>query len=184
MKNIIKTDLVLTYVPRWPLMVNLASAVICLGLSFVYHNWQFHSKYCCDKLATLDYGGIVVLIGGSTYPISYYVYACEGQFATRDSLLWFTTLCCIFGFCALLNERLASADYAGFRVVMFVTIGLSAFMSLAIIPFLDDPENISYYTYKPWINGGIAYIVGAIIYAYKIPERWFARKFDIVGASH
>jgi predicted membrane channel-forming protein YqfA (hemolysin III family) len=36
----------------------------------------------------------------------------------------------------------------------------------------------------PWLIGGLIYAGGAGIYALKIPERWFKRYFDIVGASH
>ena len=31
---------------------------------------------------------------------------------------------------------------------------------------------------------GAVYIFGAMIYAFRIPERWFPLKFDIVGNSH
>ena len=36
----------------------------------------------------------------------------------------------------------------------------------------------------PWAVGGVVYIVGAIIYAMRIPEKFFPRKFDLVGSSH
>jgi adiponectin receptor len=32
--------------------------------------------------------------------------------------------------------------------------------------------------------GGVMYIVGAIIYMLRIPERWFPNRFDYFGASH
>ncbi|KAK6538749.1 hypothetical protein TWF694_010322 [Orbilia ellipsospora] len=31
---------------------------------------------------------------------------------------------------------------------------------------------------------GVAYIVGALLYAARVPERWKPGKFDIIGASH
>jgi hypothetical protein len=35
--NSIEPSLVLTYVSRWPLFLHLASAILCLGFSAVYH---------------------------------------------------------------------------------------------------------------------------------------------------
>jgi adiponectin receptor len=31
---------------------------------------------------------------------------------------------------------------------------------------------------------GSLYILGAFIYAFRVPERWFPGKFDIIGHSH
>ena len=36
----------------------------------------------------------------------------------------------------------------------------------------------------PWALGGAVYIIGAAIYALRIPERWYPRKFDRFGQSH
>jgi len=36
----------------------------------------------------------------------------------------------------------------------------------------------------PWLTGGALYGLGAIMYALKIPERFFPKRFDMVGASH
>lgn len=32
--------------------------------------------------------------------------------------------------------------------------------------------------------GGIVYIAGAMIYGFRIPEKFYPRKFDILGSSH
>ena len=36
----------------------------------------------------------------------------------------------------------------------------------------------------PWLIGGFVYIGGALIYGFRIPERCFPYRFDLVGASH
>lgn len=36
----------------------------------------------------------------------------------------------------------------------------------------------------PWLGGGTVYAVGAIIYAFKIPERFVPKTFDIWLSSH
>jgi adiponectin receptor len=35
-----------------------------------------------------------------------------------------------------------------------------------------------------WAVGGAVYIIGALIYVFRIPERWYPMKFDKAGSSH
>ena len=35
-----------------------------------------------------------------------------------------------------------------------------------------------------WYFGGISYVVGALLYILRFPEKKFPRKFDYIGASH
>ena len=55
---------VLTYVPRWPLLVHIFSAAFCLGCSSVYHLFMIHSEPIHELLSRLDYGGISILVMG------------------------------------------------------------------------------------------------------------------------
>ena len=73
----ISADEVLNYVPRWPLLVHLFSAVFCLSASAAFHLLYIKSKKVSRVLCTLDYGGICILIMGSTYPITFYVFSCN-----------------------------------------------------------------------------------------------------------
>ena len=64
-------------ISRWPLFVFLASAIICLGSSAIFHWFSAHSEKTNDILARLDYAGISILIAGSCYPPYYYFFYCE-----------------------------------------------------------------------------------------------------------
>lgn len=35
-----------------------------------------------------------------------------------------------------------------------------------------------------WLFGGLVYIGGALIYAFRFPERYFPKRFDLLGSSH
>jgi adiponectin receptor len=37
---------------------------------------------------------------------------------------------------------------------------------------------------RPWAVGGAVFIFGAITYMFRIPERFWPRKFDVIGNSH
>ena len=51
-----------------PLILHMLAAITCLGLSSIFHLFACHSEECHSTLSRLDYGGIVILIGGSTIP--------------------------------------------------------------------------------------------------------------------
>ena len=60
---------------------------------------------------------------------------------------------------------------------------------LSAVPFIHQGAYVSN-RYLPhldlfyWILGGILYILGAVIYMLRLPERFFPGFFDIFGSSH
>ena len=66
----------LNYVHKWPLCVHFLAAFFCLFCSSVYHLFFVKDEFWRVKLAQLDYGGIIILILGSTYPLVWYSFAC------------------------------------------------------------------------------------------------------------
>jgi adiponectin receptor len=72
------TEYVLSYISVIPLLTNIISAVFCLGCSAAFHLYSVKSKLAQDVLSRLDYGGISVLIFGSSVPIVIYGFACDG----------------------------------------------------------------------------------------------------------
>lgn len=184
MTTVIQEDYLLNYIPRWPMFVNLLSACACLGLSATFHQFQYLSKRTMDKLATLDYGGITILIMGSTYPPIFYPFACNPLHGMRNIFLAFSTISNVGFFLCLLNDRLAGSDGRTFRATGFVVLGLSAVAPLLYLCFNKDLDNQSFFAILPYWWGGQSYIMGAIIYAARIPERCKRRTFDIVGSSH
>lgn len=55
-------------VPRWPMLVYILSAMICLGFSAIFHLGSPYSLKAKVFLAKMDYSGISILIMGSYYP--------------------------------------------------------------------------------------------------------------------
>lgn len=71
---------------------------------------------------------------------------------------------------------------------MFILLGVSA-----AIPFISYsvkmPTRLGQFllpdlNMAPWMIGGIVYIMGAVLFVVRIPERFVQRKFDLVGSSH
>lgn len=71
-------DYVLSVRPIWPLAVHAFAAVFCMGCSALYHLMHVRNPDTATILIRLDYGGITVLIFGSTVPILAYCFPCLG----------------------------------------------------------------------------------------------------------
>ena len=73
------------------------------------------------------------------------------------------------------------------RAFMYVFLGLSA--GFPFIYLKGAPESQAKYinpgfSATMWALGGAAYIFGAVIYALRVPEKYFPKTFDYVGQSH
>lgn len=68
---------------------------------------------------------------------------------------------------------------------MYTLLGLSAFFSvihglvLYGLENLNERMSLSYFTGLALLN-----FAGAAIYAARIPERWYPKRFDLWGSSH
>ncbi|KAI8846524.1 hemolysin-III related-domain-containing protein [Chytridium lagenaria] len=130
-----------------------------------------------------DYMGIVVLIVGSFVPSIYYGFYCTPhlQHLYTISITLFGTVTAL----VTMSKRFSTPQYRYLRTLLFVVLGVSAVVPLGHMCLVFGVE---------WARRGmslvclvvmgIMYVVGAGIYASRIPERWFPGMFDIWGHSH
>ena len=70
---------------------------------------------------------------------------------------------------------------------MYTILGISAGFPFIYIFFASEfqkqqmNQNLEFF---PLALGGAIYMLGAIIYALRIPEKWYPKKFDLIGSSH
>jgi len=114
----------LNYVHKWPLCVHLMAAFFCLFCSSVYHLCYVKDNYWRVKLAQLDYGGINILILGSTYPLVWYSFACKEVMFVRNMFVVITTSISFVSFVLFFTERFNRPDYKAIRVTMFASLGI------------------------------------------------------------
>jgi adiponectin receptor len=79
------------------------------------------------------------------------------------------------------------AEYRMYRAISFIVLGLSAVTPFIYIAMMNDNyKQFALPTINGWIwlYGGLVYIGGALIYGFRIPEKLFPSKFDLIGASH
>ncbi|UYV83357.1 ADIPOR2, partial [Cordylochernes scorpioides] len=134
-------------------------------------------------ISRLDYCGIAVLIMGSFVPWLYYGFYCE--FFKK---LIYLTLVLILGVCSMvvsLWDRFGEPRFRWLRAGLFMAYGL-----MGVIPAVHYlVENgfiraISQASLGWLFLMAVLYILGALLYAARIPERFFPGKFDIWFHSH
>lgn len=159
------------------------ASLVCLGFSATYHTIQCHSFSVSKQFNKLDYVGIVVMIVGSFLPALHYGFYCHPHFQVAYSVAII-----VMGAIAMytvLAPHYATPKYRPYRTAVFLILGLSAIVPVA--------HAISVYGYRTitetmglrfLILSGALYVVGALLYAARIPERFAPGRFDLFGASH
>jgi adiponectin receptor len=160
-----------------------AGAVACLGMSATFHTLMNHSHEVAVWGNKLDYLGIVFLIWGSFIPSMYYTFIEEPEllrtyWAMITTLAAGTSIACI-------HPKFRSPALRPFRALMFVLMGLSAVFPVLHGVQLYGVEHLRKSVGLDFVLlQGFLYILGAAIYAARVPEKLSPGKFDIWGSSH
>ncbi|CAF1590843.1 unnamed protein product [Rotaria magnacalcarata] len=184
-------------------------AIICLLCSTLYHTLYCHSPEISKFFSKLDYCGIALLIIGSIIPLLYYQFYCE--FGTKVAYLTFIGLLGTGCIVITMWDKFSSSQYRVYRALLFVTFAVfgfiptchymirfgieHAFTGMMIIIFLFYScivLHMHIHTNQCKQAGAIQYLlivaslylIGACLYAARIPERLAPGLFDIWFQSH
>jgi len=169
-------------ITRWPFLVFLGAATFCLFASATFHLLSCHSKWLYYIMLRLDYSGIVALIAASFYPPVYYSFMCAPFF--RNIYLTAITLLGIATILVSLLPAFQKPEFRTLRAILFSGMGVWGVAPVVhkLILYKGEPEALHTTAYE--IGMGCFYVLGALVYATRIPERWKPGKFDIAGHSH
>ncbi|PWN44061.1 adipor-like receptor, partial [Ceraceosorus guamensis] len=159
------------------------AAVICFGFSAAFHTLHAHSCDVSKRANALDYIGIVVMIWGSFLPGLHYGFQCHPKLqAFYASMI---TVLSTFAGAVVLLPKFKTPAYRPWRTSVFILLGLSAVFPVAHAWALYGIEILARTMGIYWlIASGAMYIIGALLYTLRIPERFAPGKFDYIGASH
>ncbi|KAF6811663.1 ADIPOR-like receptor SPBC12C2.09c [Colletotrichum plurivorum] len=160
-----------------------AGAVACLGMSATYHAISNHSPAVAKWGNKLDYSGIVFLIVGSYVPALYYGFFCHPGLMT----IYLNTIALLGLGCGAVSwiEHFRTPAWRPFRAGMFVALGASGVVPVLHGLRLYGADVMEKRMSLSWTAlHGVMYILGAVLYAVRWPERSAPGKFDIWGSSH
>ncbi|GFP85825.1 heptahelical transmembrane protein 1 [Phtheirospermum japonicum] len=166
----------------WPFFVFLGGSMFCLLSSSICHLFCCHSHHLNIKLVQMDYVGITIMIIASFFPPIYYIFICS----PRWQIVYLSGIT-IIGVCtvlALLSPSFSTGKYRPLRTLLFLSMGLFGLFPAVhgLIVNWNDPHRNITLVYESVM--ALSYIIGAMFYVTRVPERWRPGWFDLVGQSH
>ncbi|KAK7993956.1 transcription Factor IIF- Rap30/Rap74- interaction [Apiospora arundinis] len=188
--------------------VYFGGVAICFTLSTIFHTFMSHSPTVYARGMQLDFQGILLLMWGSTAPLAYYSFGetpswqgdggnyLHAASSSSSSSSSSATTMTIYGvattvlaaLCSLatFHPNIGGPRLGHARAVLFAAFGAGSFL----VPIVHGVWTYGWAETSrrvglPWIGLTVACNgFGVLVYAFKIPEKWFPRVFDILGASH
>lgn len=154
----------------------------CLVCSTLWHTMNSVADRCLmERFACVDYTGISLLIAASIMTTEYTAFYCEP--ISRWIYMTATFTLGVGGVILPWHPTFNRADMAWARVAFYVTLGATGFAPLAQLNLTRGVEATLEF-YAPITKSILVYLLGACVYASKVPERWFPGAFDYFGGSH
>jgi adiponectin receptor len=174
----------LHYCDKWAVYIYYLAIINCFASSAIFHVCSNHSKEVHALWNELDYLGIVLVNWGSAIPSTY--------FAMYDSpkpcrYLHYVLICTFAAASAniTLQAKFRQPTYRRRRVFLFAFLGISTFLpvlqGLQMYGFQELNRRMSLMSFVGLATWNLG---GGVIYASRIPERWYPGSFDVFGSSH
>lgn len=159
------------------------AACKCLVCSVMWHTFNSISEQTLmERFACVDYTGIALLIGASIMTTEYCAFYCEP--VSRWVYLITTAIFSIAGSILPWNPFFNRADMSWARVGFYISLAATGMIPLVQLIWTRGGA-WAWHFYSPIIRSVVVYVVGACVYAAKIPERWCPGGItDFVGSSH
>ena len=151
--------------------------------SFSFHTQMPHSHKIFDRFAVLDYIGVILMINGG---LSSYIFFTSGDAPfSRSIYLSIHGILSFISIFFLIHPKCSKPEYLKFRTCMFLAVGLS--YSVPVSHMLYRRSFV--YAFKhlyltEFILACSSVMIGAVLYAKRIPEIFWPGKFDLLGSSH
>ncbi|KAF2740404.1 HlyIII-domain-containing protein [Polyplosphaeria fusca] len=158
------------------------AACKCLVCSTIWHTMNSIShQTLLERFACVDYTGISLLVAASIMTTEYAAFYCEPF--SRWVYMLTTAALGIGGVILPWHPTFNRQDMAWLRVLFYVSLAATGFLPVGQLAATRGVE-WAYYFYAPVTKSILVYLLGACLYASKIPECWFPGKFDYVASSH
>ncbi|AOA63400.1 Protein involved in Zinc homeostasis [Komagataella phaffii CBS 7435] len=155
----------------------------CFMCSACFHCFKSHSHKIAIVGNKLDYLGIVLLISTSLIGIIYYAFIDKPNL--YSIMISVTVILAIVCATVSLDDNFRRPEWRPFRASMFVSFGLWGGVPVLVgLYTYGKEETVQRCGLKFIILEAIFYILGASIYALRVPERLAPGSFDLLGSSH
>jgi adiponectin receptor len=158
------------------------AACKCLVCSTMWHTMNsVADQTLMERFACVDYTGISLLIAASIMTTEYTAFYCEP--ISRCIYIGLTATLGVGGVILPWHPFFNRNDMAWARVAFYVSLSATGFAPVIQLNITRGPS-WAWEFYAPIAKSIIVYVVGAVVYASRIPERWCPGAFDYIGGSH
>lgn len=160
------------------------AACKCLVCSTIWHTMNcVADQTLLERFACVDYTGIALLIAASIMTTEYTAFYCEP--VSCWTYITATGILGIFGVIMPWHPYFNRADKAWMRVGFFIGLGATGFLPIFQIMYTRSPAAAyELYAGSNLVKSLGVYVLGACVYASKVPERWYPGAFDYFGSAH
>lgn len=170
-----------TPVDRMMLAIYFCGICLCLFFSTIFHTFSCHASPKVSKLfSKLDYCGISIQIIGSMIPALYYGF--YEYFEVFKVYITIGGILCVLSIIVSMWDKFGEPRYRSFRAMVFLCFGLSNIVPGIHWYIILDSRLFT--AFGMFILQGILYVIGSLLYANRIPERFFPGKCDYWFQSH
>lgn len=161
--------------------------VVCFVLSTIFHTFSDHSPGVHKFGNELDHLGIVLVMWGTGVSGAYFAFhpSCADSQLLRNA--YFTALTSTAIGCGVftLRPRFRRPQYRPTRFLMYVFLGASLFAPVGHgLARFGGAGLARRMGLGSFVGLGLVNFAGAAVYAARVPERWWPRRFDLLGQSH
>lgn len=160
------------------------AACKCLVCSTIWHTMNcVADQTLLERFACVDYTGIGLLIAASIMTTEYTAFYCEP--VSRWIYITTTGVLGVLGVILPWHPYFNRADMAWLRVGFFIGLGATGFLPVFQIMYTRGAqEALELYAGSNLVKSLSVYVLGACVYASKVPERWLPGYFDYFGNAH
>lgn len=169
---------------RHAIQIYQLSVTTCFLLSTTYHTVSDHSPSLHKRGNELDHLGIFLVLWGTGVSNTHFAFSC---FPTALQNTYHTLLTLTAILCALFTLRPAfrHPTYRTARFLMYCFLGTSLFVPVLHAHWkLGGALPQQRTGLSSFLGLAVINFTGAAVYAARIPERWYPRRFDLLGQSH
>ncbi|CAD6886766.1 unnamed protein product [Tilletia controversa] len=162
--------------------IYLVAAIKCLALSVSWHVMAgcSHPRWF-EAFACIDYTGVAWLVSASVFTLIYNEFYCQPNLALFYSFTTF--LVGVTGATLPWAKWFNTREAKMWRVAIFLSMAFAALLPFTHAAYEHGLTKTAAFAF-PVVPSLLAYILGIVVYALEIPERWAPGRFDIWGHAH
>ena len=168
---------------RRAMLPMLLAAMVCLLSSTLFHTFNHVSRKSLQVLARVDYAGIALLVGGHAIMHNHFGFYCSPEWIRPYG--WLTAVATAWVITAVLMPGSDSPRRIVARTFLFIGQGFLVSTALVHQAHLYGASSREFtHHFVPLAAACILYMIAGLVFAFRVPERWFPGAFDLAFNSH